>query len=114
MEKITKQDFKERFNEQVNWGIEASAELGQWIIDRAKWCEEKGLELPFSIAEIETNSYHVQLTYIGSLGDYMTFSLVDLHSPYGGTHGYPKVFTGDTKAFFMEIIWELFYITQLH
>ena len=114
MVELTKQDFKKRFNEQVNWGLNGATELGQCIIDRAKWCEETGREHPFLIAEIKTHSYHIQLTYTGLLGDLMSFSLVDLYSPEGGSHGYPKLFFGDTRAFFMEIIRELNYITELH
>ena len=103
------------FNNQKKSGLAASAELGQRIIDRAKWCEETGRELPFLIADIETLRCHVQLTYVGTFGDTMSFSLVDLYDPYGrGTHGYPKVFFGDTSAFFMDIVRELEYIYGLH
>ena len=102
-------------NNQNEQQLVFAAELGQSIIDRAEWWEETGEKRPFLIADIKTLLYHVQLNYIGRCGDYMTFSLVDLCDPYsGGTHGYPKVYNGNTGAFFMEIVRELEYIRSVH
>lgn len=114
MEKETAIVLDKRLSKQANWALGGAAELGQCIIDRAKWCDKNGLRYPFLIADIKTLRYHIQLTYTGLLGDIMSFSLVDLDSPEGGSHGYPKLFFGDTRAFFMEIIRELNYITELH
>lgn len=102
------------FKEQKGLGLLAAEELGQKIIDRAQWCEDTGRKLPFLIAKFKTLKYDVQLHFVGRLGDNMEFTLVDLHSPEGGAHGYPKLFFGDTGAFCMEIIRELSYIDSLH
>ena len=111
---MTEQEYIDMLNNQKEYGFAVSAILGQSIIERAKECEKKEGELPYLIADIKTLRYHVQLTYTGLLGDLPSFSLVDLNSPEGGSHGYPKVFFGDTVAFVMEIIRELNYITVLH
>ncbi len=114
MIKMTEQEIKILLNNQKENGLNAAAILGQSIIDRAEWCEETGRRRPFLIADIKTLLFHVQLTYVGRFGDLMSFSLVDLYSPEGGTHGYPKTYFGDTEAFFLEIIRELNYIAEIH
>lgn len=114
MKRLTKEEVQNFLNEQKEYGLKAASELGQRIIDRAIWCEEKGRELPFLIAKFETLKYKVQLYYLGRLGENMEFTLVDLHSLEGGAHGYPKLFFGDKNAFTMELVRELGYIDSLH
>lgn len=102
------------FEKQKEYGLIAAEELGQRIIYRAKHFEEAGGEFPFLIAEINTLREKVQLQYIGRLGDSMTFSLVDIHSPEGGCHGYPHTYLGDAGAFFMALVSEMRWIDSLH
>lgn len=106
---------KKMFTRQKKYGQLAAAELGQKFVDRAKEVKFEGERAPHLIWELKTMRYTVQLNYIGGFaGDIMDFSLVDIHSPYGGSHGYPILYMGDAEAFGMDIIRELNYIDSLH
>ena len=106
--------FSNLFKRQKEGGLEAVVELGQRIIDRAKWCEETEAKLPFLIADFESLRFHVKLVYKGVFDNTMTFVLLDMLDPYYGVHGYIKEYYGDTEAFFMELIREMAYIYSLH
>ena len=114
MRELTEEDYIRYFDSQKEEGLSAAAELGQRIIDRAKWCKETERELPFLIADFKTLGLHVKLVYKGEVGDVMTFSLIDMHDPYSGVHGYLKTYLGDTGAFVMELIREMAWIYSLH
>ena len=103
------------FENHNKYGRLAAAELGQKIVDRARRAKLERNNVPFLIWELKTIRYTIQLNYIGGFaGDTMDFSLVDIHSPYGGSHGYPILYMGDAEAFGMDIIRELNYIDSLH
>ena len=99
---------------QKNYGRLAAAELGQKFVDRAQKNAIDCDNVPYTLWELKSLRYTVQLNYIGQLGDYMSFSLVDIHSPEGGSHGYPILYFGDSEAFGMDIIRELNYIDCIH
>lgn len=114
METLTEQDYVRMFESQKEGGLNAAAELGLRIIDRAKWCEETERDLPYLIADYKSRRFHVRFEYEVGVGDSMSFSLVDLEDPDFGVHRYHIHYMGDTGAFVMELIREMAFIYSLH
>ena len=114
MKMFTEEDYKKMFERQKKCGRLAAAELGQKIVDRAQTLAIDCGNVPYKLWEFKTLRYTAQLNFIGLLGEYLNFSLVDTHSPEGGSHGYPILYMGDAEALGMDIIRELNYIDSLH
>lgn len=64
----------------------------------------------FNVFEIKTDTTTVQFNHIGG----NLFTMVDLHDPYRGTNGYPKMWDGDIDAFYAEFQRELGWIDEIH
>ena len=91
MKKISKEQLKNKINLALAYSKAANVD----------W---------FNVFEIKTDTTTVQFNHIGD----NLFTMVDLHDPYRGTNGYPKMWDGNIDAFYAEFQRELSWIDEVH
>ena len=91
MKKISKEQLKNKINHALAYSKAA-------IVEQVK------------VFEIKTDTTTVQFNHIGG----NLFTMVDLHDPYRGTNGYPKMWDGNIDAFYAEFQRELSWIDEVH
>ena len=95
-------------------GSKAAQRLGERLLKRAEALEANGVEPPFSIMEIKTSRYDVQINYYGERG-LGTIVVLDTSDPYDGKpNGHPIEYFGDAEATLMSVISQLEWIDSIH